>query len=95
MAAGTKGNRGNKGAKESNQSFESLTRLLPGLMASYPAIMSLLGEQGVDKANMSQLMTAMPQILEKVKETDPEQLEQLVKQITNTIPGLEDVLPKR
>jgi uncharacterized damage-inducible protein DinB len=79
----------------SNQSFDTLLRLLPGLVASYPAFMSILGDQGVDKSQLNQLTAALPQILEKLRQAEPEKLEALVAEITQAVPGLEDVLPKQ
>ena len=67
----------------------------PGLVSAYPSFMSLLGEHGVDKASLNQLTAALPQILEKVREAEPEKLEELVSQISQAVPGLEDLLPKR
>ena len=83
------------GGTGSNQSFGALLKLLPGLVSAYPSFMSLLGEHGVDKASLNQLTAALPQILEKVRETEPEKLEELVSQISQAVPGLEDLLPKR
>ncbi len=84
MAAGTNG---------SNQTFETLLRLLPSLIAAYPAFMSLLSEHGSGKIDFTQLVTALPQILEEVRDAKPEQLEKLMAHIVETFPGLEGVLP--
>lgn len=86
MAAGNTG---------SNQSFDALLKLLPGVISAYPSLMSVFGEQGIDRSQINQLTAALPQVLEKVKETDPKQLEALVAQITEAVPGLKDVLPKQ
>ena len=83
---------GNKG---SNQTFDTLLRLLPSIVAAYPAFMSLLSEQGENKANLNQLLAALPQILDTVREAEPEQLEELLQHFTETFPGLEEVLPKQ
>lgn len=82
------------GGTGSNQTFDALLKLLPGLIASYPAFTSILGDQGLDKAQVNQLTAALPQILEKLRETESERLEALVHEITQAVPGLEDVLPK-
>ncbi len=83
------------GSKGSNQSLDALMKLLPGLIASYPGLMSILGEQGGKKGDLNQVMAAMPKIMEKVREAEPEQLEGLLEQFKQVIPGLEDIIPKR
>ncbi|NLM39425.1 MAG: hypothetical protein GX205_05160 [Firmicutes bacterium] len=83
------------GAKGSNQSMDALMKLLPGLIASYPGLMSMLGDQSSNKADLNQVMAAVPKIMERVREAEPEQLERLLEQFKKTIPGLEDVLPKK
>ena len=77
-----------------NQIFDTLLKLLPSLIAAYPAIMSLLGEDGPDLNKVNQFLTALPAILDRIKDAEPEQLEQLFESFTEVVPGLEEVLPK-
>ncbi|NLM53880.1 MAG: hypothetical protein GX195_02980 [Firmicutes bacterium] len=83
---------GNNGA---NQTFDTLLRVLPSIIAAYPAFMALISEQGTGKIDLTQVVTALPQILDEVRNATPEQLEQLLTHITETFPGLEGVLPQQ
>jgi hypothetical protein len=86
MAAGNNG---------SNQTFDTLLRLLPSIIAAYPTFMSLLSEHGGEKIDFTQIVTALPQILEEVRNARPEQLEQLMTHIAETFPGLEGLLTRK
>ncbi|NLM39424.1 MAG: hypothetical protein GX205_05155 [Firmicutes bacterium] len=77
-----------------NQTFDTLLKLLPSLFAAYPAFMSLLGENGLDWSRVNDFVTALPVILDKIKNAEPEQLERLFESFTEVFPGLEEVLPR-
>lgn|GEM_PF-668352 len=83
------------GNNSSNQAFDTLLRLLPSIIAAYPAFISLFNQQGSEKINLTQLVTALPQILDEIRDAEPEQLERLVDSITEVFPGLEAVLSRR
>ena len=71
--------------------LDTLLRLLPAVLLS----VHVHSDQGVDKSQLNQLTASLPQILEKLRQAEPEKLEALVAEITQAVPGLEDVLPKQ
>ena len=79
----------------------ALTKPLTHCCGSCQALLLRIRIHGTDqrtryrKDRLTQVVTALPQILDEVRNATPEQLEQLLTHITETFPGLEGVLPQQ
>ncbi len=75
---------------EQTTNFDSMLRLLPLLVASYPGITSLLGQlTGDSTGNAGQLQEAIPQITKRLAEMDQQTKDDLVNQLFKFFPELE------